>query len=88
MNITEWHERYCKDSALKYPSKATQENYQSTVLGFLYYFKNEIDPAHIKTDSIKSWLLKFETINTRNHKLCAIKSFYLITVGMPLKLDN
>lgn len=88
MNITEWHERYCKDSALKYPSKATQENYQSTVLRFLHYFKNEVDPAHIKTDLIKSWLLTFETINTRNHKLCGIKSFYEITVGMPLKLDK
>ena len=83
-----WHERYCVDSSLKYPSKATQENYQSTVLGFLWHFKNEESPAHIKTDAIKNWLLKFETINTRNHKLCAIKSFYLITVGMPLKLDK
>lgn len=88
MEIPRWHERYCKDSALKYPSKATQENYQSTVLGFLHYFKNEVDPAHIKTDEIKDWLLTFETINTRNHKLCAIKSFYQITVGMPLKLER
>lgn len=88
MNITEWHKRYCRDSALKYPSKATQENYQSTVLGFLNFFENAVDPAHIKTDMIKDWLLKFETINTRNHKLCAVKSFYQITVGMPLKLDK
>ncbi len=32
--------------------------------------------------------MTFATINTRNHKLCAIKSFYEITVGMPLKLDK
>jgi len=88
MEIPRWHERYCMDSALKYPSKATQENYQSTVLGFLHYFKNDVDPSHIKTDDIKKWLLTFETINTRNHKLCGIKSFYQITVGMPLKLDK
>jgi integrase/recombinase XerD len=88
MNPTNWHKRYCVDSALKYPSKATQENYQSSVLGFLHYFQYEEDPSHIKTDSIKEWLLTFETINTRNHKLCAIKSFYEITVGMPLKLDK
>jgi len=88
MNPTNWHEKYCVDSALKYPSKATQENYQSSVLGFLWHFKNEETPSHIKTDDIKKWLLTFETINTRNHKLCAIKSFYLITVGMPLKLDK
>jgi len=54
----------------------------------LWYFKNEEDPSHIKTDDIKEWLLRFETINTRNHKLCAIKSFYQITVGMPLKLEK
>ena len=83
-----WHKRYCVDSALKYPSIKTQENYQSTVLGFLSHFKNEESPAHIKTDSIKEWLLTFKTINTRNHKLCAIKSFYQITVGMPLKLNK
>lgn len=88
MNPTTWHKRYCVDSALKYPSKATQSNYQSTVLGFLWYFKNAETPSHIKTDAIKDWLLSFETINTRNHKLCAIKSFYEITVGMPLKLDK
>lgn len=88
MEITRWYNRYCTDSALKYPSDKTQKNYQNTVLGFLNYFKDQIDPAHIKTDLIKNWLLKFETINTRNHKLCAIKSFYEITVGMPLKLDK
>lgn len=88
MNITEWHQRYCRDSALKYPSARTQENYQCSVGTFLNYFKNEIDPQHIKTDQIKTWLLTFATVNTRNHKLCAIKSFYEITVGMPLKLDK
>lgn len=47
MNITEWHKRYCRDSALKYTSKATQENYQSTVLGFLNFFENAV-PGTIK----------------------------------------
>lgn len=88
MDFTKWHNRYCIDSRLKYPSIKTQENYQSSVGSFLNYFKNEVDPQHIKTDQIKAWLLTFETINTRNHKLCAIKSFYEITVGMPLKLDK
>lgn len=88
MNITKWHERYCIDSRLKYPSNRTQENYQCSVGTFLKYFQNEIDPQHITNEQIKKWLLTFETINTRNHKLCAIKSFYEITVGMPLKLDR
>lgn len=88
MNPTNWHGKYCVDSGLKYPSEKTQKNYQSTVLGFLWRFKDEETPSHIKTDAIKEWLLTFETINTRNHKLCAIKSFYEITVGMPLKLEK
>ena len=64
MNPTNWHERYCVDSQLKYPSDKTQKNYQSTVLGFLWHFKNEETPSHIKTDDIKNWLLTFETINS------------------------
>jgi integrase/recombinase XerD len=88
MNITTWHQRYCIDSRLKYPSEKTQENYQCSVGTFLNYFNDEVDPMHIPTQSIKEWLLTFKTINTRNHKLCAVKSFYEITVGMPLKLDK
>lgn len=88
MDFTRWHHKYCIDSRLHYPSIRTQENYQCSVGTFLKYFKDEIDPQHITNDKIKDWLLTFDTINTRNHKLCAIKSFYEITVGMPLKLEK
>lgn len=88
MNFTKWYNRYCTDSSLRYPSIKTQENYQSSVAGFLKYFSNETDPTRITTQNIKDWLLTFDSINTRNHKLCAIKSFYEITVGMPIKLDK
>lgn len=88
MNITKWHEQYCKDAKLKYPSDRTVENYSCSVYLFLNYFSNEADPTRINTELIKNWLLTFKTINTRNHKLCAIKSFYEITVGMPIKLNK
>lgn len=88
MNFRQWYNRYSTDCKLKYPSKRTQENYLCSVGTFLKYFENEIEPKSISTQSIKEWLLTFETINTRNHKLCAVKSFYEITVGMPLKLDK
>src|SRR3990170_5044013 len=88
MIFRKWYDRYSIDSKLKYPSIKTQENYLCSVGTFLKYFENEIEPKSISTDKIKEWLLTFETINTRNHKLCAIKSFYSITVGMPLKLDK
>lgn len=88
MKFRTWYDKYSADNRLKYPSKSTQENYLCSVGTFLKYFENEIQPKSITTDKIKEWLLTFETINTRNHKLCAIKSFYEITVGMPLKLDK
>ena len=88
MNIPIWLDRYCTDSKLKYPSVKTQENYQSSVKSFLYRFKDAKEPSRISTQEIKEWLCSFDTINTRNHKLCGIKSFYEITVGMPLKLDK
>jgi integrase/recombinase XerD len=88
MNIPIWLDRYCTDSKLKYPSERTQENYQSSVKSFLYKFKDAKEPSRISTQDIKEYLCTFDTINTRNHKLCAIKSFYEITVGMPLKLEK
>jgi integrase/recombinase XerD len=88
MEFRKWHDKYSTDCKLKYPSKRTQENYICSVGSFLKYFEKEIQPKSISTDKIKEYLLTFSTINTRNHKLCAIKSFYEITVGMPLKLDK
>jgi site-specific recombinase XerD len=88
MNIPIWLDRYCTDSKLKYPSERTQENYQSSVKSFLYKFKDAKEPSRISVQEVKEYLCSFDTINTRNHKLCAIKSFYEITVGMPLKLDK
>lgn len=88
MEFRKWYNRYSTDCRLKYPSIKTQNNYLCSVGTFLKYFENEVEPKSIPTQSIKEWLLTFNTINTRNHKLCAIKSFYEITVGMPLKLDK
>lgn len=88
MDFRKWHDKYSTDCQLKYPSKRTQENYLCSVGTFLKYFEKEIEPKSISTEDIKKWLLTFKTINTRNHKLCAVKSFYEITVGMPLKLDK
>lgn len=87
MDCRKWIERYSIDCKLKYNSAATHKNYISCVSTFLFYFKNEREPKEIPTQSIKEWLLKFG-INTRNHKLCAIKSFYELTVGMPVKIDK
>ena len=88
MDIRKWTEKYSTDCRLKYNSEATQENYISQVRSFLYRFKDEIEPKSIPNDKIKEWLLEAKTINTRKHRLCALNSFYSLTVRMPDKISK
>lgn len=88
MDIRKWVDKYSTDCKLKYNSEATQENYISQVRSFLYKFKDEIEPKAISNDKIKDWLLEAKTINTRKHRLCALNSFYLLTVRMPDKVGK
>jgi len=88
MQIRNYIEKYSRDIELVYNSKATKDNYKSQVLGFLNYFKDEVEPKAISNDKIKDWLLEAKTINSRKHRLCAINSFYKITVGMPSKIQK
>lgn len=88
MNIRKYLEQYSRDIQLVYNSEATKNNYISQVNCFLNYFKNEVEPKAISTYKIKDWLLEAKTINTRKHRLCAINSFYKITVGMPSKIQK
>lgn len=88
MDIRKWHEKYSRDIQLVYNSQATINNYKSQVLCFLNHFENEVEPKSIANDKIKDWLLQAKTINTRKHRLCALNSFYRITVGMPSKVSK
>jgi len=88
MQIRKYIDNYSRDIELVYNSKATKDNYKSQVLGFLNYFKDEIEPKAISNDKIKDWLLEAKTINSRKHRLCAINSFYKITIGMPSKVSK
>lgn len=88
MNLEKWINRYKTDCNLKYNSNATKENYISCVKSFLLNFNKYSEPKEIPTQEIKEYLLKFNTINTRKHNLCGIKSFYQLTVGMPNKIDK
>lgn len=88
MNFRKWTEKYSTDISLKYASKNTKENYTSCVSVFLNRFNNYREPKEIPTDEIKTWLLEAKTINTRKHRLCALNSFYKITVGMPCKIKK
>lgn len=89
MDCRKWIDKYSIDCRLKYNSKNTQDNYISQVLSFLTYFKDKArEPKEIPTESIKKWILEKESPNTRNHRLCALNSFYRITVGMPNKIQK
>lgn len=88
MNLEKWVNRYKTDCAIKYNSDATKDNYISCVKYFLVKFDNYNEPKEVPTQKIKEYLLLFKTINTRKHNLCAIKSFYQLTVGMPSKIDR
>lgn len=86
MDCRKWLDRYSTDCRLKYNSEATHENYISGVRVFLSYFDKYREPKEIPTQEIKKWLLTFHSINNRRNKLCAAKSFYDLTVGMPNKM--
>lgn len=88
MNIRKYYNQYSKDVQLMYNSEATRKNYQSQILVFLNRFKDEVEPKSIPNEKIKDWLLEAKTINTRKHRLCALKSFYKITVCMPSKIER
>lgn len=88
MDLGNWIKRYSVDCQLKYNSISTRKNYKSCVKSFLEYFIHFDQPKSIPTQEIKEWLLLATTNNTRKHRLCAVKSFFEITVGMPMKLDK
>lgn len=88
MDIRKWSELASTDFKLKYNSKATVGNYTSQVKSFLWRFKNYREPKEIPNQEIKLWLLEAKTINTRRHRLCALRAFYKHTVGMPNKIHS
>jgi len=88
MDCRKWVDKYSIDCKLKYNSEATRSNYISCVGIFLNHFNKYREPKEIPTVEIKEWLLLAKTINTRKHRLCSVKSFYELTVGMPNKIDK
>lgn len=88
MDILKWTNQYAKDCKLKYNSEATQHNYISQVKSFLHKFKNHPEPKAVKNEDIKEWVLEAKTINTRRHRLCALNSFYSLSVKMPNKIKK
>ncbi len=88
MNSTKWSDEFLVDVKLKYDCANTEKQYCSMVKLFLHAFSAYREPKEIPTLEIKKWLLEGKTINSRKHRLCAVKAFYRLTVHMPLKIDR
>lgn len=88
MDHRKWINKFSTDVQLKYNSQATIDNYVSMVRKFLFHFIKYREPKEIPNEEIKTWLLEAKTINTRKHRLCALRAFYAISVGMPQKIKS
>lgn len=89
MNIGNYIKLYSEDLRLKNYAKSSIENYCSQVALFLAdHEKVATKPSEISERQIKEWLLKANTINSRKHRLSAVKLFYKLTGKQPLKFKH
>lgn len=80
---------YSEDLKLKNYSINTIENYSSQIALFLKHFESvATKPSEISEKQIKGWLLSTNSINSRRHRLSAVKLFYSLTGKQPLKLRH
>jgi integrase/recombinase XerD len=86
MNIGKYIQLYSEDLRLKNYSQNTIDNYCSQVSLFLKFFESiATKPSEISERQIKEWLLLTNSINSRKHRLSAVKLFYQLTGKQPLK---
>lgn len=86
MNIGKYITLYSEDLKLKNYSDNTIKNYASQVELFLKHFESvATKPSEISERQIKTWLLEAKTINSRKHRISAVKLFYSLTGKQPLK---
>jgi len=89
MNIGKYVEMYSKDLKLKNYSQNTIDNYCSQIGIFLKRFESVANkPSEISEKQVKTWLLETNTINSRKHRLSAVKLFYSLTGKQPMKLKR
>jgi site-specific recombinase XerD len=89
MNIGKYIEMYSEDLKFKNYAKSSIENYCSQVSLFLSAFeKVATKPSEINEKQIKEWLMEAKTINSRKHRISAVKLFYIHTIKQPLKFKS
>lgn len=86
MNIGNYVKKFSEDLQLQNYGERTIINYASQVELFLKNYNNVVTkPSEITEAQIKQWLLQAKTVNSRKHRLSALKLFYKITGKQPLK---
>jgi site-specific recombinase XerD len=89
MNIGKYIEMYSEDLRFKNYAKSSIENYCSQVSLFLFAFeKVATKPSEINEKQIKEWLMEAKTINSRKHRISAVKLFYIHTIKQALKFKH
>lgn len=89
MNIGNYVRLYSEDLRLKNYSESTIKNYCSQVALFLSQHQDvATKPSEISERQIKEWLLEAKEINSRKHRLSAVKLFYQLTGKQPLKFKH
>lgn len=89
MKIPKFTYLYRKDLEFKNYSENTIKSYENQVYLFLKRFDGVFtEPSKINQKSIKGWIMEANTINTRKHRLSALKLFYKFTIKQPLKFKN
>lgn len=89
MNIGKYMDLFTEDLRYKNYSENTIKNYASQLKLFLETFNSLVTkPSEINSKEIKNWLLKTNSINSRKHRLSAVKLFYKYTVKQPKKFKG
>lgn len=89
MLIPKYLIQYRKDLEFKNYSENSISNYESQVRTFLNYFNGKFtEPAKINETAIKDWIMLGNSINSRKHRISALKLFYVYTIKQPLKFRN
>lgn len=89
MNIPKYVGLFRRDLEYKNYSDNTIKNYVSQIQVFLNKFnKVYSEPSKINSEEIKNWLLETSAINSRKHRLSAVKLFYKYTIKQPKKFQQ
>lgn len=89
MNIGKYIQLYSDELQLKNYTLSTINNYCSQVKIFLLNYEDiATKPTEISERLIKEWLLEANTINSRKHRISALKLFYKLVINQPLKFKH